>query len=140
MKIGKKRKKWMKKENLWAYAFIMVPLCTFIIFTLYPVISAVITSFQAYKPLGSAWVGLANYKNTFTNELFYKALKNTFVYAAVTVPVSMLLSFAVSVMITSFQRKKLQTGFKAAFYLPAIASGVALSFVWKWIYDPLPSG
>ena len=34
----------------------------------------------------------------------------------------------------------MQSVFKAAFYLPAIASGVALSFVWKWIYDPLPSG
>lgn len=131
--------KKMKKEAMWAYVFILVPLCTFIVFTLYPIVSAAIISFQKYKPLGSEWVGLDNYINTFKNGLFYKALKNTFVYAVVTVPVSMLLSFMISIMILPF-RKKLQSAFKAIFYLPAIASGVALSFVWKWIYDPLPSG
>ena len=36
--------------------------------------------------------------------------------------------------------RSIQSFFKGAFYLPAIASGVALSFVWKWIYDPLPGG
>lgn len=131
--------KKIKKEAMWAYVFILVPLCTFIVFTLYPVISAAVISFQKYRPLGSEWVGLDNYINTFKNGLFYKALKNTLVYSIITVPVSMLLSFMISIMILPF-RKKLQSVFKAAFYLPAIASGVALSFVWKWIYDPLPSG
>jgi multiple sugar transport system permease protein len=51
----------------------------------------------------------------------------------------MLISFLISIMIIPF-RKRIQSAFKAAYYLPAIASGVALSFVWKWIYDPLPSG
>lgn len=129
----------MKKEAIWAYVFILIPLCTFIIFTLYPVISAAITSFQKYRPLGSEWVGFDNYVKTFANNLFYKALKNTFVYTIITVPISMLLSFMISIFILPF-KKKIQSGFKAAFYLPAIASGVALSFVWKWIYDPLPSG
>lgn len=128
-----------RKETMWAYVFIMVPLCTFILFTLYPVISAVITSFQKYKPLGAEWIGVQNYIKTFKNDLFYKALVNTFVYSIITVPVSMLLAFAISIMILPFTRR-IQTGFKAVFYLPAIASGVALSFVWKWIYDPLPGG
>lgn len=133
------RGKKIGKDMIWGYIFILVPLCTFIIFTLYPVISAAVTSFQRYKPLGSEWVGFENYINTFKNDLFYKALKNTLVYAIVTVPIAMLASFSISIMIVPFQ-KKIQSAFKAAFYLPAIASGVALSFVWKWIYDPLPSG
>ena len=131
--------KKLKKEMLWGYLFILIPLCTFIIFTLYPVISAAITSFQEYKPLGSEWVGLDNYIKTFKSALFYKALKNTLVYAIITVPVSMFLSFGISIMILPFKKSR-QSFFKAAFYLPAIASGVALSFVWKWIYDPLPTG
>lgn len=131
--------KKMKKDTMWAYVFILVPLCTFIIFTLYPVVSAAITSFQKYRPLGSEWIGFANYVSTFKNALFYKSLKNTVVYTLMTVPVSMLLSFTISIMILPF-KKKVQSIFKASFYLPAIASGVALSFVWKWIYDPLPSG
>lgn len=139
MKMEAHRKKKLKNEVVWGYVFILVPLCTFTIFTLYPVISAAITSFQRYKPLGSEWVGFENYIKTFKSALFYKALKNTVVYAIVTVPVSMLMSFLISIMIIPF-RKKAQSMFKAAFYLPAIASGVALSFVWKWIYDPLSTG
>jgi multiple sugar transport system permease protein len=131
--------KKVRKETIWAYIFILVPLCTFTIFTLYPVIAAAITSFQKYRSLGSKWVGFDNYINTFNNELFYKALKNTFVYTVITVPIAILLSFIISILILPF-KKRIQTVFKAAFYLPAIASGVALSFVWKWIYDPLPSG
>ncbi len=131
--------KKVRKETIWAYVFILVPLCTFTIFTLYPVIAAAITSFQKYRPLGSEWVDFDNYINTFKSELFYKALKNTFVYTVITVPIAILASFTISILIVPF-RKWIQTVFKAAFYLPAIASGVALSFVWKWIYDPMPSG
>ncbi len=137
--MGKVRKKKIKKETIWAWLFILVPLCTFIIFTIYPVISSVVTSFQKYKPLGSKWVGFANYESTFKSSLFYRALKNTAVYTVITVPAGILLSFTVSLMIVPF-RKGIQSFFKGAFYLPAIASGVALSFVWKWIYDPLPGG
>lgn len=132
-------KKKIKKETFWSYIFILVPLCTFAVFTLYPVISALITSFQEYKPLGSKWVGFENYINTFHNKLFYKSLWNTFVYTIITVPVCVLLSLAIAIMMLAFTRK-FQTVFKAVYYLPAIASGVALSFVWKWIYDPLQTG
>ncbi len=137
--MNKAKKKKMKKEVVWAYLFILVPLSTFIIFTIYPVITSVITSFQKYRPLGSEWVGFSNYVSTFKSSLFYKALKNTAVYTVITVPIGILMSFIVSIMIVPF-RKGIQSFFKGAFYLPAIASGVALSFVWKWIYDPLPSG
>lgn len=129
----------VKKETIWAYVFILVPLLTFCVFTLYPVISAAITSFQKYRPMKTEWIGFANYISTFKNSLFYKALGNTFVYVVFTVPICMLLSFAISILIIPF-KKRFQSLFKAAYYLPAIASGVALSFVWKWIYDPMPSG
>ncbi len=129
----------IKKESRWAYVFILVPLGTFIVFTLYPVISAFVTSFQKYRPLGSTWVGPANYISTFHNSLFFQSLKNTFVYTVISVPCSILLAFSIALMMMAFT-KRFQTFFKAVFYLPGIASGVALSFVWKWIFDPLPSG
>ena len=108
-------------------------------FTIYPLISAVITSLEDYKPFGSDFVGLKNYQTTFTNALFWKSLKNTLVYTAVVVPLSLLISFTVAILIMPF-KKKLQSVFKAMYYLPAVASGIALSVVWLWIYDSSPSG
>ena len=80
-------------DDLWGYAFIGVAVIFFLMFTIYPLISAVITSLEDYKPFGSDFVGLKNYQTTFTNALFWKSLKNTLVYTAVVVPLSLLISF-----------------------------------------------
>ncbi|MFD1956784.1 carbohydrate ABC transporter permease [Paenibacillus thailandensis] len=133
-----KRRK-LREDGAWAYAFIAVALVVFALFTAYPVISAFIISFQEYKPLGSEYAGFENYANTFGDELFWKSIANTAVYTVLTVPVGLLLSFAVAIMVLPL-KKWLQTAFKAIYYLPAVASGVALSVVWLWIFDPLPSG
>lgn len=133
----KKRK--IRGDSGWGYAFIAVALVVFAIFTAYPVVSAFIISFQDYKPLGSTWVGFDNYISSFKDPLFWKSIKNTVVYTVLTVPVALMISFAVAILILPLN-KKLQTTFKAVYYLPAVASGVAMSVVWLWIFDPMESG
>lgn len=133
-----KRRK-IRGDSGWGYAFIAVALVVFAIFTAYPVISAFIISFQDYKPLGSTWVGFDNYISSFKDPLFWKSIKNTVVYTVLTVPVALMISFAVAILILPLS-KKLQTTFKAVYYLPAVASGVAMSVVWLWIFDPMESG
>lgn len=137
--VPARRKRFFTNDDLWGYAFILVALVFFCIFTIYPLISAVRISFENYKPFGSDFIGLKNYMTTLQSSLFWKSLKNTLIYTLAVVPLSLLISFAVSVMIMPFN-KKLQSVFKGMFYLPAIASGIALSVVWLWIYDSSPSG
>ena len=96
-----------------------------------------IHSFQTWY--GSQYIKWQNYAETFKNALFYKATKNTLVYTAVVVPLSLLLAFSIAIMILPFPRK-VQSVFKSIYYLPGIASGVALSVVWLWIYDSSPQG
>ncbi|TQR42871.1 carbohydrate ABC transporter permease [Paenibacillus popilliae] len=133
----KKRK--IRGDSGWGYAFIAVALVVFAVFTAYPVVSAFIISFQDYKPLGSTWVGFDNYIASFKDPLFWKSIKNTVVYTVLTVPVALMISFAVAILILPLS-KKLQTTFKAVYYLPAVASGVAMSVVWLWIFDPMETG
>lgn len=133
------RKRKFSGDGAWAYGFIAVALVVFALFTAYPVISAFIISFQEYRPLGSTYVGLENYIHSLQDGLFWKSIRNTVVYTALTVPVNLVLSFSVAILILPL-RKWLQTTFKAVYYLPVVASGVALSVVWLWIFDPLPSG
>jgi multiple sugar transport system permease protein len=137
VKLIKKRK--FSSDGAWAYGFIAVALVVFALFTAYPVISASIISFQEYKPLGSTYVGFENYINSLQDSLFWKSIRNTIIYTLLTVPVNLLLSFGIAILILPL-RKWLQTSFKAVYYLPAVASGVALSVVWLWIFDPLQSG
>ncbi|PZM66135.1 carbohydrate ABC transporter permease [Paenibacillus dendritiformis] len=133
----KKRK--IRGDSGWGYAFIAVALVVFAIFTAYPVASALIISFQDYKPLGSTFVGFDNYVNSFKDPLFWKSIVNTAVYTVLTVPVALIISFVVAILILPLN-KKLQTTFKAVYYLPAVASGVAMSVVWLWIFDPMEAG
>jgi multiple sugar transport system permease protein len=126
-------------DGAWAYAFIAIALVVYALFTAYPVLSAFLISFQQYSPLKSEYIGFDNYSGIFASDLFWKALWNTLVYTVLTVPVALLISFAVAIMIMPL-KKWAQTTFKAIYYLPAVASGVALSVVWLWIYDPLPGG
>jgi len=127
------------EDYIWGYIFIAAALVIFLIFTLYPVISAFIISFQEFKPLGSIWVGLDNYKGLLKDKLFAKSIINTVIYTVFSVPIALTISFTIAVLIYPL-KKSLQTMFKAIYYLPAVASGVAMSVVWLWIYDPMPSG
>ncbi|KAF9120998.1 hypothetical protein BGX30_002840 [Mortierella sp. GBA39] len=136
-KPAKRRR--IRGDGAWAYAFIAVALVVFAMFTAYPVVSAFIISFQKYRPIGSEYVGFDNYIATFKDSLFWKSVVNTVVYTILTVPVSLIISFAIAILILPL-KKKLQTTFKAVYYLPAVASGVALSVVWLWIFDPMPEG
>lgn len=138
-KTAVRRKRFFTDDDFWGYAFILVAIIVFCIFTIYPLISAVTTSFEYYKPFGSDFVGFDNYTYTFKDSLFWKAVLNTLIYTAVVVPCSLVISFAISIMIMPFN-KRIQSVFKAMYYLPAVASGIALSVVWLWIYDSSPSG
>ncbi|WCF07290.1 sugar ABC transporter permease [Paenibacillus thiaminolyticus] len=133
-----KRRK-IRGDSGWGYAFIAVALVVFAVFTAYPVVSALIISFQDYKPLGSTFIGFDNYINSFKDPLFWKSIVNTAVYTVLTVPVALIISFVVAILILPLN-KKLQTTFKAVYYLPAVASGVAMSVVWLWIFDPMEAG
>ena len=139
MKTNSRKHKVKRADNISGWIFIAVAMIIFVMFTLYPVISAVITSLQKYKPFGSEWVGMKNYVDALQSSLFWKSIKNTVIYTVIVVPFSLLISFVISLMILPFS-KKLQSVFKALYYLPGIASGVAIAVVWLWLYDSSPSG
>lgn len=136
--LAKKRFRFTPEDGA-GYLFILFAMVIFAIFTVYPLVSAVITSFQKYKPVGSEWIWFDNYKTTLKNDLFWKAMRNTVIYTVITVPISQLIAFGIAIMIVPF-KKKTQTVFKAVYYIPAVASGIALSVVWQWIYSSSPSG
>lgn len=135
----RKKKFRFTQDDAAGYIFILFALAIYAIFTIYPLASAVVTSFQKYKPFGSEWIGIKNYTDTMHNELFWKAMKNTAVYTVITIPVSLFIAFCIAILIVPF-KKKTQSLFKSIYYIPAVASGVALSVVWLWIYNSAPSG
>ncbi len=121
----------------WGYAFVLPSVLTFAVFTLVPMVWAIIISFQNFKLNGpSAWVGLANYHDAFTTQsgVFTTALKNTLFYTVCTVTSNVLIGLILASLIAPLGRKA-QVFFRAAFYLPAVTSAVIIAMVWRWLYN-----
>ena len=123
-------------EKLWGYFFIIPFLLLFLLFHIIPAGLAVWLSVVHWKPLGgSQWIGLLNYSRIFANDAFWSAMKNTFLYVFMVVPIGMALSFLTAVLIFSLRYNSLRQFFEAAFYLPGVISGLAIAIIWRFIFD-----
>lgn len=123
------------KGVLWGYFFVFPSLLMFLIFSLYPMVDSIVLSFQRLRLTGREWVGLQNYARLLDETAFFTILTNTFLYAVLIVPVGVLLALTMSVLIYRLPAMA-QTFFKSAFYLPVVTSGLVLSMVWLYLYDP----
>jgi len=119
----------------WAYYFLALPAGLLVLFGFFPVVFSFFLSMAIYAPDGIRWVGIRNYIDAFTDWLFHHSLWVTAIYVVGVVPVGLCIALCLSGLITSLS-SRLQTFFKSAFYLPAVASGVILSLVWIWIFNP----
>lgn len=119
----------------WAYFFILPAYAFFAVFTLYPLLRGLGFSFYNVGLNNRDWVGLDNFIQMGTSELFWKALTNTLLIVLGVVPSVIILAIFISVLVFPLRRGG-QTFFRVSFYLPVVASGVVLSMVWQWMLNP----
>jgi multiple sugar transport system permease protein len=125
------------KKYGWSYVFVMPSLLVFALFTLVPVVWALIISFQHYDfAWDGKWVGFSNYIHAFTTDdgAFVRALGHTLYYTVITVVANIFIALILAGLVqscNSFWR----TFFLAAYYLPAVTSVVIIAITWRWIYN-----
>lgn len=125
--------RWVHK-NYVGYLFMAPFLILLTIFTIVPVIMAILQSFTSYNMLQPAkFVGLLNYQQLFMDDdIFGTAIKNTFLFAFVVGPIGFLMSFFMAWIISRMKYKNI---FALAFYAPSITSSIAMSVVWLYIFS-----
>lgn len=98
-----------------------------------PIIASFYLSFTEYdilrKPI---WIGADNYKLLFEDPIFWKSLKVTFIYAFITLPLSVVIGISLAIMLN--QKMRGITIYRTCFYLPSIIPLVASSIIWLWIF------
>ncbi len=129
------RKKYTLRNTAPGYLFLLPALGFFLLFVVYPMISAIVLSFYDYSFSGSSFVGLQNFIDLFRNTVFLKSLANTFLLVVMNVPVVVLFSFFVAIVIYN-KSEGVRSFIRAAYYLPAVSSIVSISAVWTYIYNP----
>ncbi len=126
----------MEKRSNKAWLYLLPAILFLGVFMLYPLIDVFVYSFEeGYNSAsGTAFgVGLYNYSYVLHDEYFLMALKNTFILVAVTVPLSTLLSLAVSVALSSV--KWLRNLFQTVYFLPYVTNTLAVGLVFMILFD-----
>ncbi|MDQ0058760.1 carbohydrate ABC transporter permease [Paenibacillus harenae] len=129
--IGAKRR--FNKDYVWAYLFISAPIVGFMIFGFIPLSYSVYISFTKFDGFNAPDLnGLENYRLLFQDPLIWKTTVNTF-YAALGIPIGMVISLGIAIALN--QKIAGINFFRTAFFLPTISSVVALTLLWKWVFN-----
>lgn len=125
-----------KREWIWGWLLIAPALAFIVLFTHYPAVMTVIESFwstpRATRP--SHFVGLHNYARLMNDPIFWQVLGNNVFYAAVTIPVSVVLAIVMAVLVNRpFKGRALA---RMAFFSPTILPLIAVANIWLFFYLP----
>ena len=128
-----KKKDMSPKLNRTGWIFVLPSIILIVAFVFYPMVQALITSFQSGAGNNLSFSGFSNYKRLLTDTTFRKALSNTVLYLVVQVPIMILLALAISSMLNN-KRLKFKGLFRTAIFLPCVTSLVAYSIVFKSLF------
>ena len=143
-----RQRRLVMQENFAAYCFLAPFLLFFVGFVLYPMLMCVYTSFfDATMGREDIFIGFQNYyemmfkpgvatdgSTTYGDPVFWIALKNTMVIVLVSVPVVTAFSLWVATII-SRMKVAATSAFRCIFYLPVVTGSVAVTMVWKWMFN-----
>jgi len=133
---AKLRSGMAKMEQRWGIIMGLPAMLGFLCFTIGPMIASGWISLTDWQISGSPnYIGFDNYSEMFFDDpLFFKSLKATFYYAALSVPLTLGLSFLVAILLN--QKVKLLSVFRTIFYLPVLVPAIANTILWLWLLNP----
>lgn len=125
-----------QRRALWAYVFLLIPLTFFITIRFAPTLFAMSVSLFRWDILSAnkPWMGLKNYEMLFADPVFWRALQNTLMYVALSVPAQLVIGLGFALLLQAATRWR--GFFRALYFVPFVTSTVAISWVWRWIYQP----
>lgn len=137
-----KNRNILKKHNLKSQQRLIVFIAMFglivfnIIFFLIPLLWGIIGSFHDWNPILNVtkFIGFENYKKIFMSPIFKTSAINSLIFTTVAVVFRTVLGLLLAVGLLSIT--KYRDWVRSFYFLPVIMPIVAVSLVWKWIYNP----
>lgn len=132
--ISKSKKiKLSKKQNLIGWSFLTPAVVLIVIMSFYPMIKALILSFQSGVGSSIKWVGLSNYARMFKDKIFIQALCNNFIYLIIQVPIMLILALILASMLNN-KNLKFKGLFRTAIFLPCATSLVSYAIIFRSLF------
>lgn len=132
-----RRRTASRREAIAAYGFISPWMLGFVGLTVGPMLASLALSFTDDNLVasGTSFVGLDNYeKALFDDPLVMHSLRVTAYYASAAVVLDLVVGLALALLLNAGFRGI--GAIRTIYYLPAAVSGVAVSLLWLWIFQP----
>lgn len=121
--------------------FVLPALVVYVAFSVYPLISSVVLSFFESTGQESAFVGIANYVDLFTNPTtsarFWNALGNNVEFFLIHLLVELPIGLLMAALLTSGRLRRSVGAYRTLLFIPATLSVVIVGFIWRLIINPL---
>lgn len=129
------------RSSITPYLFLLPGMLLMLIWLVFPMLSALNISLRDWNIMPgrpSPFIGLANYSTAFNDPTFWLSLKNTLVYAVITVAGQLLLGLIVAILLDEIQKGKIIL--RTIYYLPVITSWVVVSLLFRFLFNSSSSG
>ena len=127
----------LRQDLLAGVTYLLPSALVLFIFVIIPVVSALLLSFSEWELLatkGQHFIGLGNYIDLLTDKEFWNTIKNTLYFGVVKIPADIILSLLVAMLLN--RKIRGLSFYRTMYFLPVITSTVAVSAVWRYVYDP----
>lgn len=120
-----------------AWAFLAPAAFLMVLFLIGPLLAVTVLSLTDYQ-LGARTIrliGLENFRQLGVDPVFWRSLQNTLLYSLVVVPGSAILGLVAALLINA--RASLRALYRTIFFLPVMASLIAMAIVWEFMLHPV---
>jgi raffinose/stachyose/melibiose transport system permease protein len=126
------------QDTLLIALFLLPALILFLLFVIYPIFRSLYFSLFDWNGLGPAvdFVGLQNFKDILSDQVFLKAVRNVFLIIIFSVGIQLPLALALAVMVgRGLPGRGL---FRTILFMPYVLSEVNVAIMWMLLYNPDP--
>lgn len=126
---------WEKHQLINGWLFIAPTMIGLIVLNIYPIFLTIYQSFCKTGDfgMGNIFVGLENYQTLIHDPEVWQSLLNTFKYAIIEVPFSIVIALVLAVLLN--RKIAFRSGYRTIFFLPMVVAPAAVAMVWRWLYN-----
>lgn len=131
------KRRWkIRNPQFRAFLYLLPALSVIAVFQFYPVLKSFFMGFYTkfdYLTDTVEAVGLDNFLYVLKDPEFVLAMKNTAVFAVISVPLGIIMALVFALILNSNIR--FQKFFRSAYFLPFVTSTTAVAVVWRWMLN-----